>query len=103
MHIIIFVCSGSGMSDVETSKATHSDSTRSTGLLSDPRPLEANRKRGSSAVDPQVMNIIANVERDKWLEIGRVLDFSYDELTEYEHSPIQLKEKLYKILYNWRC
>ena len=69
-------------------------------LQPDSRPLEAARRDGSGTVDAQVIKIVAKVGRDKWREIGRELEFTDDELMEYERVE-ELQEKLRRILYDW--
>ena len=68
------------------------------------RPPEAARRGGpdigTDTVDAQLMDVVADVGRDKWREIGRQLEFTEAELMEYEHVK-KLQEKLYQILYDW--
>jgi hypothetical protein len=84
---------------------TQSPSNNSTGQFSSPdsRPLQAARQDKSDAVDSQVIEVGAGVGRDKWREIGSKLNFTEDELMEYDEQIRNLKERLYRILYDWTC
>ena len=64
------------------------------------RPSEAASMDGSATVDAKVIDVVSKVGRDKWLDIGRQLKFTEDELMEYEHVK-KLQEKLYQIVYDW--
>jgi hypothetical protein len=84
---------------------TQSPSNNSTGQFNSPdsRPLQAARQDKSDAVDTQVIEVGAGVGRDKWREIGRKLNCTEDELIEYDEQIRKLKERLYRILYDWTC
>jgi hypothetical protein len=81
---------------------TQSPANSSTGQFNslDSRPLQAARR---DTVDSQVIEVGARAGRDRWREIGRKLNFTEDELMEYDEQIRNLKERLYRILYDWTC
>ena len=54
----------------------------------------------SDRVTPDVIHVIADIGRDKWRDVGRYLNFSKQELAEYERFDT-LQEKLYQVLHSW--
>ena len=54
---------------------------------------------GSGPISSDVINIVADVGRDKWHEIGRAFRFSQEQLAEYDHG--KLKERLCSIVSDW--
>ena len=69
-------------------------------LQSDLKLLKAARMIRSDAVDAKVIDIVADVGRDKWQEIGRQLGLTDVELRDYEHFRT-MKEKMHQVLYDW--
>ena len=55
----------------------------------------------SAPISSDVIDVVADVGRDKWREIGRALRFSQEDLADYDHNHRTLKEKLYGIVSDW--
>ena len=70
-------------------------------LQSNSRSLDTDVGGRSGSVDPKVINVVAMVGRDKWRDIGRLLEFTEDELMDYDHTNKTFVEKLRGILYDW--
>ena len=54
----------------------------------------------SDRVTPDVIDVVADIGRENWRDIGRHLRFSEQELAEYERFKT-LREKLYQVLRKW--
>lgn len=58
----------------------------------------------SSDIPREVLDVVEQLGRNKWRELGVALEFRDDELYEYDDSPLYrtLQSKAHQVIYNWQ-
>ena len=56
----------------------------------------------SSEIPKALIEVVVNVGRDKWWELGVALDRSIPALSEYDESGFSKERRTREIIYNWQ-